>query len=161
MVPPPRRNTHGHLPWPTSLIYSLALQHSPKRSSQPILQESCKFTCGTHQLSANIPMSFRICEYSLSRGVAPKPPLGDIWARGSSAYCSSSVQMDMFLFPPSVTDSAWLLKKIYQTQKKYLDLCKSEVNEMKQASEGNFGFNVIFLLKYFSNKANICLPLCT
>lgn len=87
------------------LIYSLALQHSSKRSSQPILQESVKFTCGIHQLSAYIPMSFHICEYSLSRGVAPNPPLWDNWAQAYSAFCSNSVQMDMFLFPPLFTDS--------------------------------------------------------
>lgn len=146
------------------LIYSLALQHSSKRSSQPILQESVKFTCGIHQLSAYIPMSFHICEYSLSRGVAPNPPLWDNWAQAYSAFCSSSVQMDMFLFPPLFTDTASLLKEMYfsdteeilRPQQKW-----SEVKEMKQASEGNFGFYVVFLLKYFSNKANICLPLCT
>lgn len=124
-----------------SLIYFLALQHSPKWSSQPILQESCKFACGTHQLSAYIPMSFHICEYSLSRGVAPNPPLWDIWAWAYSAFCSGNVQMDMFLFLPSFTDTASLLKEMYfshteeifQPQQKW-----SEMNEMEQASEVNW-----------------------
>lgn len=64
----PTGTCHGQPPSAASLIHSLALQHAPNRSSQPILQESCKFTCGTHQLSAYIPMPFHICEYSLGKG---------------------------------------------------------------------------------------------
>lgn len=125
----PTGTCHGQPPSAASLIHSLALQHSPNRSSQPTLQESCKFTCGTHQLSAYIPMPFHICEYSLSKGGGPptlrcetsEPRLTRLSALAVCKWtCSSSL-------PRSQTQPHCWRRCVFQTQTKYLDLSKREV----------------------------------
>lgn len=59
--------------------------------------------------------------------------------------------------------SASLLKEMYLSETEELfrpQKRQSDVNETKHRSEGNPGFYVVSILKYFLDKASICLPLC-
>lgn len=63
-------------------------------------------------------------------------------------------------FPLALTAS--LLKEMYLSETEELfrpQKMQRDVNEMKHRSEGNPGFYVVSLLKYFLDKASICLPL--
>lgn len=65
---------------------------------------------------------------------------------------------------PLTHSHSTLLKEMYLSETEELfrpQKRQSEVNETKHRSEGNPGFYVVSTLKYYLNKASICLPLCT